>query len=267
MRRTGHSSDGSSFQKECKLTVSALLPYPPGCRVARLLRREKRFFVLAELDGVTVTAHTNNTGSMLGLLRPGSPVLLSPAANPGRKLAWTVEALGQAENAWGKFFWIGVNTSVPNRFLEAAFNAGLLPWTRGYDTLKREAVCGESRLDGLFTGKDTSLPPLWVECKNVTLVEDGVAAFPDAVSSRGAKHLGTLIRLVEEGCRAAMFYLTQRPDGRCFAPADYIDPVYAEAFLNAVKRGVEVYVVRAKVTEEGIYYDGILPYEGRKNFQ
>ena len=70
-----------------------VLRYPGPCRVARLLRREKRFFVFVELDGREVAAHTNNTGTMLGLLRPGSPVLRSPASNPARKLSWTVEAL------------------------------------------------------------------------------------------------------------------------------------------------------------------------------
>ena len=251
--------DGSSFPKECKLTPAALLPFPPGCRAARFLRREKRFFVIAELDGKIITAHTNNTGSMLGMLRPGAPVLLSPATTPGRKLAWTVEAIGQPGGTPGAFFWAGVNTSVPNRFLEAAFRAHLLPWTEGYDGLKREAACGESRLDGLFTSSDASLPPLWVECKNVTLVEDCVAAFPDAITARGAKHLATLARLVREGCRAAMLYLVQRPDGQGFGPADYIDPAYAAAFYDAVAEGVEIHAVTAKVTEEGIFYDGLLP--------
>lgn len=217
-----------------------------------------------------VWAHTNNTGSMLGLLRPGSPVLLSPAANPARKLAWTVEALAlpcsqkttsfidpyflQADHIFGPHFWVGVNTSVPNRFLEAAFKAGLLPWTQGYTVFKREAVNGESRLDGLCTGE--GLPPLWIECKNVTLVEDNVAAFPDAVTERGAKHLGTLERLVKEGHRAAMLYLIQRPDGHCFGPADYIDPNYAQALKRARHNGVEIYPLVAHVSMEGIQLGG-----------
>ena len=255
----GCPCNGSSFPKECKLSPAPLLPFPPGCRTARFIRREKRFFVIAELDGEIITAHTNNTGSMLGMLRPDAPVLLSPAANPKRKLAWTVEGIGQPGAMPGSFFWAGVNTSLPNRFLEAAFRAHLLPWTAGYDGFKREAVCGESRLDGLFTRSDASLPPLWVECKNVTLVEDGVAAFPDAVTARGEKHLGTLIRMVREGCRAAMLYLVQRPDGSCFGPAEYIDPAYAAAFYDAVARGVEVHAVVARVTEAGIFYERTLP--------
>ena len=235
----------------------ALLKYPQGCRIGRFIRREKRFFVAAELDGQEVLAHTNNTGTMLGLLRPGTPVLLSPAANPERKLKWTVEALGQGE---GKgFFWVGVNTSMPNRLLTAFFEAGLLPWAEGYTSLKLEAVNGESRLDGLLTG--AGLPDLWVECKNVTLVEDCEAAFPDAVTSRGAKHLQTLMRLKAEGSRAAMLYVVQRPDGKCFRAADYIDPAYAEALAEAVAAGVEVYPVVADVREEGIFYGGMLPYQ------
>ncbi len=235
-----------------------LLTYPEGCRVGRFLRREKRFFVFAELDGREVVAHTNNTGTMLGLLRPGAPVLLSPAKDPARKLKWTVEALGQPEG--DGFFWVGVNTSAPNRLLEAMFRAGLLSWAGGYDRLKREAVNGESRLDGLLTGP--SLPDLWVECKNVTLVEDDVAAFPDAVTARGAKHLRTLMRLKAEGGRAAMLYLIQRPDGRCFDAADYVDPDYAKALREAVGAGVEVYPTVVLVREDGLYYGGALPYRG-----
>jgi sugar fermentation stimulation protein A len=128
----------------CKLMSRVLLQYPDGCRTGIFLRREKRFFVMAELDGKIVAAHTNNTGTMLGLLRPGMPVLLSPAQNPNRKLQWTVEALGQFQGS--QMFWIGVNTLVPNRLLTNCFAQKLLPWAEGYTSLKKEAVYGESRL-------------------------------------------------------------------------------------------------------------------------
>jgi sugar fermentation stimulation protein A len=211
--------------------------------------------VAVDLDGVIQWAHTNNTGSMLGLLRPGSPVLLSGAERPERKLAWTVEAVRLGSG--GKSFWTGVNTSVPNRFLEAAFHARLLPWTRGYTSLRREVAHGESRFDGLLTGH--GLPALWVECKNVTLVEDGEAAFPDAVTRRGAKHLAALRRIRADGERAAMLYLVQRPDARCFGPAEYIDPDYAEEYFRAIAGGVEIYPVVAHVAENGVFWNGTLP--------
>ena len=236
-----------------------LLRYPGPCRVGRLLRREKRFFLFVELDGREVAAHTNNTGTMLGLLRPGSPVLLSPATNPGRRLAWTVEALGLPRG--GDFFWVGVNTLMPNRLLSALSGAGLLPWAAGYATLRREAVYGESRLDGVFRGE--GLPDLWVECKNVTMVEDGVACFPDAATERGQKHLRELMDIVRCGERAAMFYLVQRPDGHCFGPADVVDPAYAALFYEAMDAGVEIYPYRASVSPAGIELEGLLPVAPR----
>ena len=204
--------------------MSILLPFPSGCVVGRLIRREKRFFVHVLIDGKPDVAHTNNTGSMIGLLRPGAPVLLSPAQNPERKLRWTLELVWCGDPAAYPRggFWAGVNTSTPNRMLEAAFRAGKLPWAEGYTSFAREKVRGESRLDGLLEGP--GMPRLWVECKNVTMSEDDVALFPDAVSERGLKHLGTLKGIVAAGERAAMFYCIQRPDACCFGPADMIDP-------------------------------------------
>lgn len=262
-----------------------LLPFPPGCRVTRLVRREKRFTAITtdRATGEEVRAHTNNTGSMLGLLRPGTLALLSPALNPGRALKWTLEALAlpgtpHMDNALalpgtphidsalalpgaadvdGGPQWVGVNTLTPNRLLEAAWKAGLLPEARAYAHFAREATTGESRLDALLTGAEPDtgrpLPPLYVECKNVTLVEDDQAQFPDAATERGRKHLAELTRLVQEGSRAALFFLVQRPDGGCFAPAEAIDPDYAEALARALGAGVELWAWRAAITPQGIH--------------
>ena len=145
--------------------------------------------------------------------------------------------------------------------LEAAFHAGRLPFAQGYTTLVREAKRGQSRLDGLLTAPD--LPPLWVECKNVTMVEDNAACFPDAASERGQKHLRELMDIVACGERAAMFYLVQRPDGECFAPADFIDPAYAALFYEALSAGVEMYPFRALVSPAGIDLGPMLPVRPR----
>lgn len=234
----------------------ALLPYPAGCVTGRFLRRVKRFSVEMELEGASVWVHSNNSGSMLGLLRPGEAMLASPANNPARKLAWTQEAV-RCHGDGPEGFWVGVNTSVPNKMIEAAFRAGLLPWAAGYTALARERRRGESRLDARLDGP--GLPPLWVECKNVTMVEDDVACFPDAATERGCKHLREMMDIVAAGERAAMFYLVQRPDGACFGPADCIDPVYAALFWEALDAGVEMYPHRAVVTPEGIGIEGLLP--------
>lgn len=258
-------------------SLPLLLPFPPGCAVTRLVRREKRFTAVTTdlATGAEVRAHTNNTGTMLGLLRPGNLALLSPARNPDRALKWTLEALalpgtllndaalalpGSPMNGPKGPQWVGVNTQTPNRLLEAAWRAGLLPEARDYPNFAREAVIGESRLDGLCTGPAGSgLPPLYIECKNVTLVEDGQAQFPDAATERGRKHLAELTRLVREGCRAALFFLVQRPDGDCFAPAEAIDPDYALALGQALDAGVEAWAWRAAITPEGIRLAGRLP--------
>lgn len=193
--------------------MSILLPFPSGCVVGRLIRREKRFFVHVLIDGKPDVAHTNNTGSMIGLLRPGAPVLLSPAQNPERKLRWTLELVWCGDPAAYPRggFWAGVNTSTPNRMLEAAFRAGKLPWAEGYTSFAREKVRGESRLDGLLEGP--GMPRLWVECKNVTMSEDDVALFPDAVSERGLKHLGTLKGIVAR--RGAGSHVLLHTAARC----------------------------------------------------
>ncbi|MCG8533446.1 MAG: DNA/RNA nuclease SfsA [Desulfovibrionales bacterium] len=234
-----------------------LIAYPKGCVAGSFVRRVKRFSVEIMVEGESVWIHSNNTGSMMGLLREGSPVLASPATNPNRKLKWTQEAVGLHMPDGVK--WVGVNTQTPNKMLKIAFEEGLLSWAEGYDVFKSEAKVGDSRADGLIRCSDDSKPPIWVECKNVTMVEDEVACFPDAVTERGQKHLRNMMSLVQQGQRAVFFYLIQRPDGHCFAPADVIDPAYAELFYEALELGVEVYPYRATVTEDGIYLGELLP--------
>lgn len=214
-------------------------------------RRVKRFSVEFTHGAQTLWAHCNNTGSMLGLLRPNASILLSPARNPDRKLPYTLERvwLGSpdsfidASRRPKSDCWCGVNTLEPNRILKAAFHAGKLPFAAGYSSLKTEARYGSSRLDACLTSPGKS--PLWIECKSVTLVEDGVAYFPDAKSDRASRHLLELTKICQNGHRGAVFFLVQRSDASCFAPADFIDPVFAENLCEAMSAGVEIYAWRA----------------------
>ena len=114
-----------------------------------------------------------------------------------------------------------------------------------------------SRFDGLFEAGGS--PGLWVECKNVTLVEDGVALFPDAASERGRKHLEELMEVTASGERAAMFYLVQRTDADCFGPADCVDASYARLFWQAVANGVEIHAYEAPTTPGGVALGRKLP--------
>lgn len=249
-----------------------LLPFDARCIEGTFVQRRKRFSVEILANGQSMWVHSNNSGSMLGLLQEGNRVLVSLASNPKRKMPGTLELIESRGS------WVGVNTSVPLKLLQAAFEGGKLSFAAGYSDFKREvfvppelAACAATekvRLDALLSAADK--PPLWLECKNVTLVEDEVAAFPDAKTERGQKHLRTLINLVQSGQRAACFYLVQRSDGRCFGPADYIDEVYAELFWQAVDAGVEVYPFRAQISrqgpEQGIGLGELLPLASRNYF-
>lgn len=223
--------------------MSVLIPFPAGCVIARYIQRVKRFSVLVEINGEKIWAHTNNTGSMLGLLRPGCEVFLSPAANPKRKLPYTLELAKVHGN------WVGVNTLTPNRILKKAFEEKLIPEMAGYDQYTPEAKVGNSRLDAKLTAPGKTM---WIEAKNVTMSEYQVAAFPDAVTTRGLKHLEELISLAAMGHEVALFFLVQRPDVTCFGPADFIDPAWAEAFYRALNAGVMAWPHVAGISQEGI---------------
>jgi len=218
-------------------------PLVPG----RLVRRYKRFLADCRLDGgEEVTAHVANSGSMLGLATPGARVFLSRSNDPKRKLAWSWE-LVEVDGAL-----VGINTGLPNRIVAEAIADGRIPALAGYDRLRREVAYGvRSRVDLLLEGEGR--PACYVEVKSVTLSRRaGLAEFPDAVTMRGAKHLGELAAMVGAGARAVLVYLVQRGDCAAFEIAADIDPVYAAAARAAVLAGVETLVAHADVTTGGI---------------
>ena len=230
--------------------------------------------------------------SSVGLLRPGAVIGLSTSDNPKRRLPYTLEMTKVPDFAGD--FWVGVNTLTPNRLLRRAVAARAIPELAGYDAARPEPPFADGRLDFLLTGpagrcfvecKNVTMveddaarpePPFaegrldflltgpagrcFVECKNVTMVEDGAAMFPDAATERGRKHLVELTRLAREGVdKAAIFYCVQRPDGRCFAPADVIDPQYAELLTEAAAAGVLILPYRAAVSAAGVELKEVLP--------
>ncbi|MHC1712979.1 MAG: DNA/RNA nuclease SfsA [Solidesulfovibrio sp.] len=233
----------------------AAVPFAAPLILSRFVRRYKRFLVEAEGPAGLFTAHANNTGSMLGLLRPGAVIALSVSDNPKRRLAHTLEMV-QVPDFKGDF-WVGVNTLTPNRLFRRAFLAGAFPDLAGYDALRPEPVFAGGRLDFALSGPAGDC---FIECKNVTMVEDGAAMFPDAATTRGQKHLVELTRLALSGtARAGLFFCVQRPDGGCFAPAAVVDPEYAALLAQAVAAGVLVLAYRAAVSLSGIVLAERLP--------
>ena len=218
----------------------------------KLILRYKRFLADVELeDGTIVTAHTPNSGSMKGCREPGSLVLLSQSANPKRKLKYTWELIRVNKQ------WVGINTGHPNKLVREGIENGTVSELQGYDTIRPEVKYGQnSRIDLLLEG---IAGKCYVEVKNVTLVEDNVAYFPDAVTERGQKHLRELMAVVTAGDRAVIFFVVQRRDAKYVSPADNIDPVYGKLLREAVENGVEALAYQAVVSPKQIYLKARLP--------
>lgn len=219
-----------------------------------LIKRYKRFLADVRLESRRkVTAFCANSGSMMGLSIPGMPVLLSPAADPGRKTRWTLEAVKAGRT------WVAVNTHLTNRLAGIMIERGLAGGPlKGLRVVRPEVSIGNSRLDYLLSGPDGKMT--YLEVKSVTLKVGDEARFPDAVTTRGAKHLMELQGIAQKGQeRAGMLYMVQRADCSCFRTADDIDPAYGQALREAMAGGVEATVYELCVRRDGVYLKGRMP--------
>ena len=208
----------------------------------RLVRRYKRFLADIELsDGSLVTAHTANTGSMRQCAVPGQTVLLSKSDNPKRKLAWSWE-LVKVNN-----YWVDINTHRANRVVEEALRSNVIPEFQDY-TVRAEFPFADSRIDFMLEGSGEKV---LLEVKNVTLCcQPSVACFPDAITTRGQKHLRDLMTAVKDGWRAVIFFLVQRGEAEVFSPADEIDVEYGRLLRKAVDSGVEALAYRTIISPQ-----------------
>jgi sugar fermentation stimulation protein A len=231
---------------------SLRIEWPPLI-AGRLIRRYKRFLADVKLaDGRTVTAHCPNSGRMLGCADPGRPVYLSRHDSPKRKLKYTWELISMPTAL------VGVNTLVPNRLAARAIGADGVPELGGYTTIRPEVfVAAHTRLDLALV--DAHGQRCYVEVKNCTLVADGRALFPDAVTTRGRKHLDALCALRRAGHRSVIFFFVQRMDAVVFSPADHIDPAYGKALRWALENGVEALAYDAAIDLAGISLRRRLP--------
>jgi sugar fermentation stimulation protein A len=159
---------------------------------------------------------------------------------------------------------VGVNTNTPNRLVCDSLRAGRVRQLAGYSSIRREvSVASGTRID--IALEDDSQTACFVEVKNCTLVENGVARFPDAVTARGRRHLVELSRLVSEGFRCAMFYLIQRTDAEMFTSAADIDPEYSRQLVQAAAAGVEVLAYDVTIDLSGISLHRSLPIRISRN--
>ena len=211
----------------------------------KLIKRYKRFLADIILDnGEEITAHVPNSGAMTSTIADNCDVWVSFHDNPKRKLKYTME-LTRLDGQY-----ICSNTGHANKVAIEAIKNGTIKELQGYDSLKPEQKYGEkSRIDILLEKEDQKC---YVEVKSVTLKIEDMLAFPDAVTTRGTKHLNELCDMVKQGHRAVMLYVVQRTDKLPFRLANEIDKKYAETFKEVTTQGVEVLVYQSDIDLEEI---------------
>jgi sugar fermentation stimulation protein A len=209
------------------------------------IKRYKRFFVDIKISNQIVTAHCPNTGSMLGLLKKGNKVWVSKSNNPNRKLKYTLEIIEEKKSK------IGVNTHFTNKIVLHALQNNLIKEFKNILEIKPETKFGKNtRFDFLVTNKKDKI---FIEVKNVTLSrKKGLAEFPDAVTTRGLKHINELLNAGEKNYKIFILYLIQREDCETFVIAKDIDPNYAIALSKAVKKNLNIVCYDCKFSSKGI---------------
>ncbi len=214
----------------------------------KLIKRYKRFFVDVKLNKEIVTAHCPNTGSMKGLLNEGNDVYLLKNDDPKRKLKYGLEMIKAHKNL------VGVNTHMANKIVNHGLKKNLIKELKDNDKIKAEVYFNkETRFDFLLEKKEQKS---FVEVKNVTLFrEKKTAEFPDAITSRGSKHLLTLIDAIKKGYKTYLIFLVQIQNMECFKIAKDIDNEYYKNYLKAKKAGVNFLAYRCKVSSKEIFID------------
>jgi sugar fermentation stimulation protein A len=209
------------------------------------IKRYKRFFIDVKIGSNIVTAHCPNTGSMLGLLKKGNRVWLSKSDDLNRKLKFTVQIIEDRKTK------VGINTHLTNKIVLNSLLAREIKDFRNFRTIRREVKFGENtRFDFLLINGNKKV---FIEVKNVTLSRHkGIAEFPDAVTSRGLKHIKELLNAKKEGYDIYLFYVVQRDDCNKFDLAKDIDPEYCELLVKAVKKKLKILCFDCKFSSKGI---------------
>ena len=211
----------------------------------QFIKRYKRFFVDVKINNRIITAHCPNTGSMMGLLNTNNKVWLSRSENPERKLKYTLQIIEDKKSM------VGVNTHLSNKIVLKALEENLIKDLKNLDNIKSEVKFGrDTRFDFLVSKNNKKI---FIEVKNVTLSrKNGVAEFPDAVTTRGLKHINELINASKKGFETYLLFLIQRNDCNQFKIAQDIDPNYYKLLTKAAKKKLNIICYDCKFSPKGI---------------
>ena len=222
---------------------------------AKLIKRYKRFLADVELaNGEITTIHCANTGAMTGCAQPGDTVWYSTSNNTKRKYPFSWELTQTQDN-----HLICVNTMRANQLVEEALKLSAIKELSGYPTLKREVKYGNenSKVDFFLTNENQE--NAYVEVKSATLIAqnnqhaytEGHGFFPDAVTTRGQKHLRELTQLRQQGQRTVLLFAVLHSGINSVSPATHIDPDYTKLFLQAQANSIEIIAYKANFTLSG----------------
>ena len=213
---------------------------------AVFLSRPNRFIAHVLVEGEEVVCHVKNTGRCRELLCTEARVWLEKGTNPKRKTAYDLVTVEKGRRL------VNMDAQAPNKI----FGEWALRLEAGIRSVRPEVTFGDSRLDFLL---ETEQGRHYVEVKGVTLEEGGHVFFPDAPTERGVRHLHTLMRAVEQGHRATVFFVVQMADVLDFSPNDSTDPAFGQALRQAAAAGVQVLAFTCQVTPEEVTMDRQIP--------
>ena len=218
------------------------------------IKRYKRFFVDIKINNKIITAHCPNTGSMFGLMRKGNKVWISKSNNPNRKLKYTLEIIEDNNSK------VGVNTHLANKIVHHALQNNLIKEFDNILDIKPETKFGlNTRFDFLVKDKKYNI---FIEVKNVTLSrKKNLAEFPDAVTTRGLKHINELLKASRKNYKIFILYLIQRNDCKSFTIAKDIDPEYAKTLAKAVKKKLNILCYDCKFSSKGIILNSKIKFK------
>ncbi len=224
---------------------------------AVFIERPNRFITIIEIGGEKHNSHLPDPGRLKELLIPGASLLVRPAPeNKERSTAFTTIMV----NLKGQ--WISLVSTLPNQFVKYSFQNNCIPIFQKYKLVRPEFAIRNHRFDFLLSNK--SGKNFFLEVKSVTFVEDGIAKFPDAVTTRGMNHAKTLTDLVKEGEFAGILFVCQRPDATLFEPMWDIDPMFSNVLFNAYKIGVKVWCITLNVSQTEISFNKEIPVNLKK---
>ena len=219
---------------------------------AKFINRPNRFLIKVNINGKIEDSHLPDPGRLKELLIPGARLLLKREDGLNRKTHFSTQAV------YLEGTLISLNTLLPNHFVSFLLKNKSLPFLKGWEFERQEISYGKNRFD--FQLKKNKLKMV-LEVKSVTLVENGIAKFPDAITERGRRHVEHLAKIASKKIKVMVLFVIQRSDADSFQPHWERDPKFANALLNASKNGLQIKVIKMGITQKALSYLGELPYK------